>query len=63
MKPCPAPVYVFSDAAIAADVAGAVAIAESKARDACSNQLEVTQGCINEHNSKAGGNPQRRKEQ
>lgn len=62
MVPCPAPVYVFSDSAIAADVAGAVAIAESKARDTCSDQLEVAQDCINEHNAKAGGGkPQRRR--
>ena len=61
MMPCPAPVYDFSDATIAADVAGAVAIAESKARDACAVQLETLQGCVRDHNSKAAGNPPRRR--
>lgn len=47
---CPAPVYVFADGEIAADVAAAVAIAESKARDACAEQLEELQGCVKRHN-------------
>lgn len=53
MGPCPAPVYHFSETQIPADVAGAVAIAESKARDACSDQLEVVQDCVRDHNAKA----------
>ncbi len=48
---CPAPQYVFGDA-ITADVAAAVAIAESKARDACAEQLDALQDCVSEHNEK-----------
>lgn len=46
---CPAPQYVF-DGQITADTAAAVAIAESKARDACAEQLEELQGCVRRHN-------------
>lgn len=50
---CPAPIYVFGDGPIAADVAAAVAIAESRARDACARQLDELQGCVRKHNGKA----------
>ena len=47
---CPAPVYVLSDGEIVADVAAAIAIAESRARDACAAQLSALQDCVREHN-------------
>lgn len=53
---CPAPVYVLPDGAIAADVAAAMAIAESRARDACARQLSELQACVQQHNS-AGKRP------
>lgn len=57
---CPAPVYVLPDGAIAADVAAAMAIAESRARDACARQLSELQACVKRHNSGAKRQGQRR---
>lgn len=51
---CPAPIYVLPDGDIAGDVAAAMAIAESRARDACARQLEALKGCVREHNSASG---------
>lgn len=50
---CPAPMYVLPDGAIAADVAAAMAIAESRARDACARQLAELQDCVQRHNASA----------
>jgi hypothetical protein len=47
---CPAPIYVLPDGDIAGDVAAAMAIAESRARDACAAQLSELQGCVRRHN-------------
>lgn len=52
--PCPAPLYVFPPGDIPGDVAAAVAIAESRARDACATQLDKLQACVRKHNTKAG---------
>lgn len=54
---CPAPVYVLPDGAIAADVAAAMAIAESRARDACARQLSELQACVRRHNDGTGKAP------
>lgn len=51
---CPAPVYVLPDGDIAGDVAAAMAIAESRARDACAQQLGALQDCVEKHNKSAG---------
>ena len=51
---CPAPIYVLPDGDIAADVAAAMAIAESRARDACARQLEALKGCVRDHNVATG---------
>ena len=48
---CPAPIYVLPDGDIAGDVAAAMAIAESRARDACAAQLSELQGCVRRHNA------------
>ncbi len=45
--------YVLPDGAIAADVAAAMAIAESRARDACARQLAELQDCVKRHNASA----------
>ena len=58
-EPCPRPVYVFPPGLLGADLAAAVAITESRARDSCSDQVDGLQGCIEKHNSKAG-KPQRK---
>jgi len=50
---CPAPSYTFADGDIPGDVAAAVALAEAKARDACSAQLDELQGCVKRHNEGA----------
>jgi hypothetical protein len=47
---CPAPMYVLPDGAIAADVAAAMALAESRARDACATQLDALKDCVRRHN-------------
>jgi|GEM_PF-6333214 len=51
---CPAPMYVLPDGDIPGDVAAAMAIAESRARDACATQLSKLQDCVREHNDGAG---------
>lgn len=50
---CPAPMYLLPDGDIAGDVAAAMAIAESRARDACAAQLSALQDCVREHNRKS----------
>jgi hypothetical protein len=52
--PCPAPLYVLPSGEIPGDVAAAIAIAESKARDACAQQLGALQDCVHKHNGGSG---------
>ena len=47
---CPAPMYVLPAGDIPGDVAAAMAIAESRARDACAAQLTALQDCVRAHN-------------
>ena len=52
---CPAPMYVLPPGDIPGDVAAAMAIAESRARDACAAQLSALQDCVREHNGRRKG--------